>query len=81
MLAHGQLVDVRDPTFLFLGSGDVLGVPVAVLAAAVLAVGTGLLAFGAATTIPAVWMVFRRNRARMRHGRTFRPPAERMRSC
>jgi len=43
VLAHGQLVDVRDPTFLFLGSGDVLGVPVAVLAAAVLAVGTGLL--------------------------------------
>lgn len=43
VLAHGQLVDVRDPAFLFLGSGDVLGVPVAVLTAAVLAVGTGLL--------------------------------------
>ena len=39
----GQLVDVRDPAFLFLGSGDVLGVPFAVLAAAVLAVATGLL--------------------------------------
>ena len=34
------------------------------------ALGTGLLAFGAATTIPAVWMVFRRNRARMRYADT-----------
>ena len=32
------------------------------------ALGTGLFAFGAATTIPAVWMVFRRNGARMRAG-------------
>jgi hypothetical protein len=34
------------------------------------ALGTGLFAFGAATTIPAVWMVFRRNRARMRYAGT-----------
>lgn len=43
VIAGGQLVDVRDPDFLFLGSGDVAGVPVAVLAAAVLAVLVGLL--------------------------------------
>jgi ribose transport system permease protein len=43
VIAGGQLRDVRDPTFLALGSSDVLGVPVSVLVAAVLAVGVGLL--------------------------------------
>lgn len=43
LIAGGQLVDVRDPDLLFLGSGDVLGIPVVVLVAAVLAVLTGLL--------------------------------------
>ena len=43
LLAGGQLVDVRDPDLLFLGSGDVLGIPVSVLIAAVLAVLIGLL--------------------------------------
>ncbi len=43
LLAGGQLVDVRDPDLLFLGSGDILGIPVVVLIAAVLAVLTGLL--------------------------------------
>lgn len=38
VLAHGQLVDVRDPDFLYLGSGDLLGLPVVVVIAAVLAV-------------------------------------------
>lgn len=43
VLSGGRLVDVRDPDFLALGSGDVLGVPVPVLVAAVLAVAVGLL--------------------------------------
>jgi ribose transport system permease protein len=43
VIAGGQLKDVRDPSFLALGSGDVLGVPVGVLLAAVLAVVVGLL--------------------------------------
>jgi ribose/xylose/arabinose/galactoside ABC-type transport system permease subunit len=43
LLAGGQLVDVRDPDLLFLGSGEVLGIPVSVLIAAVLAVLIGLL--------------------------------------
>jgi ribose/xylose/arabinose/galactoside ABC-type transport system permease subunit len=43
LIAGGQLVDVRDPDLLFLGSGDLLGIPVVVLIAAVLAVLTGLL--------------------------------------
>ena len=34
------------------------------------ALGTGLFAFGAATTVPAVSMLFRRNRARMREADT-----------
>jgi galactofuranose transport system permease protein len=43
VIAGGQLRDVRDRTFLALGSADVLGVPVGVLLAAVLAVLVGLL--------------------------------------
>jgi ribose transport system permease protein len=38
VLADGQLKTVRDPTFLSLGTGDLLGVPVIVVAAAVVAV-------------------------------------------
>ena len=38
VLADGQLKSVSDPTFLSLGSGDVLGIPVIVVAAAVVAV-------------------------------------------
>jgi ribose/xylose/arabinose/galactoside ABC-type transport system permease subunit len=37
VLADGQLKSVSDPTFLSLGSGDVLGIPVIVVAAAVVA--------------------------------------------
>jgi ribose/xylose/arabinose/galactoside ABC-type transport system permease subunit len=43
VIAGGQLVDVRDPSFLSLGTGDVLGIPISVLVAAVLAVVVGLL--------------------------------------
>ncbi len=43
VLAGGQLRDVRDQGFLALGSEDVLGIPIAVLLAAVLAVVAGLL--------------------------------------
>jgi ribose transport system permease protein len=43
VIAGGQLKDVRDPSFLALGNGDVLGVPIGVLVAAVLAVLVGLL--------------------------------------
>ncbi|MFC4943923.1 ABC transporter permease [Pseudonocardia sp. GCM10023141] len=43
VLAGGQLVDVRDASFLALGSGDLFGIPVSVLVAAVLAVLAGLL--------------------------------------
>lgn len=43
VIAGGQLRDVRDPSFLALGGSDVLGVPVVVLVAAVLAVVVGLL--------------------------------------
>jgi ribose/xylose/arabinose/galactoside ABC-type transport system permease subunit len=43
VIAGGQLRDVRDPAFLALGTGDVLGVPIGVLLAAVLAVVVGLL--------------------------------------
>jgi ribose/xylose/arabinose/galactoside ABC-type transport system permease subunit len=43
VIAGGQLRDVRDRTFLALGTADVLGVPVGVLLAAVLAVLVGLL--------------------------------------
>jgi ribose transport system permease protein len=42
VLADGQLKSIRDPAFLSLGSGEVLGVPVIVLAAAVVA---GVVAF------------------------------------
>ncbi|MGL5911715.1 MAG: ABC transporter permease, partial [Phycicoccus sp.] len=37
VMADGQLVDVRDPDFLYLGIGDVLGVPVFVVVAGLLA--------------------------------------------
>lgn len=37
VIAHGQLVDVRDQSFLNLGTGDLLGLPVNVVVAAVLA--------------------------------------------
>ncbi|SDY96589.1 ribose transport system permease protein [Amycolatopsis xylanica] len=43
VIAEGKLVEVRSPEFLSLGNGDVLGIPVSVLVAAVLAVGVGLL--------------------------------------
>ncbi len=38
VLADGQLVQLHDPAFLALGTGEVLGIPVSVLIAAVLAV-------------------------------------------
>jgi ribose transport system permease protein len=41
VLADGQLKSVRDATFLSLGTGDLLGVPVIVVAAAVVAVVMG----------------------------------------
>jgi galactofuranose transport system permease protein len=37
VLADGQLKSISDPTFLWLGTGDLLGVPVIVVAAAVIA--------------------------------------------
>ncbi|GAA1304127.1 ABC transporter permease [Saccharothrix xinjiangensis] len=43
VIADGQLVQVHDPTFLWLGTGDVLGVPVSVLAAGVFAAVVALL--------------------------------------
>ncbi|MFD8496957.1 ABC transporter permease [Amycolatopsis sp. NPDC059657] len=43
VIAEGKLVEVRSPEFLSLGNGDVLGIPVSVLVAAVLAAGVGLL--------------------------------------
>ncbi len=43
VIAHGQLIEVHDPAFLALGANDVLGVPIAVLVAAVLAVVVGFL--------------------------------------
>ena len=43
VIAHGQLVQLYNPTFLSLGSGDLLGIPISVLVAAVLAVAAGLL--------------------------------------
>ncbi|NBH05717.1 ABC transporter permease [Amycolatopsis sp. SID8362] len=42
VIAHGQLVQVRNPDFLELGTGDVLGVPIMVIVAGVLAVLAGL---------------------------------------
>ncbi|MEV6906131.1 ABC transporter permease [Amycolatopsis sp. NPDC051071] len=38
VLADGRLIQLRDPAFLALGTGEVLGIPVSVLIAAVLAV-------------------------------------------
>jgi ribose transport system permease protein len=43
VIANGQLVQVHDPTFLWLGTGDVLGIPVSVLMAGVFAVVVALL--------------------------------------
>jgi ribose/xylose/arabinose/galactoside ABC-type transport system permease subunit len=43
VIAHGQLVQLYNPTFLSLGSGDLLGIPISVVVAAVLAVAAGLL--------------------------------------
>ncbi|WP_033437894.1 ABC transporter permease [Saccharothrix sp. NRRL B-16314] len=43
VLANGQLVQLHDPAFLFLGTGDVLGVPVGVFAAALFSVAVALL--------------------------------------
>jgi len=43
VIAHGQLVQLHNPDFLALGTGDVLGVPIMVLVAGVLAVLTGFL--------------------------------------
>jgi len=43
VIAHGQLVQLHNQDFLALGTGDVLGVPIMVLVAGVLAVLTGLL--------------------------------------
>ncbi|WP_328444445.1 MULTISPECIES: ABC transporter permease [unclassified Amycolatopsis] len=43
VIAHGQLVQLRNEDFLALGTGDVLGVPVMVIVAGVLAVLAGLL--------------------------------------
>jgi ribose transport system permease protein len=43
VIAHGQLVQLHNPDFLALGTGDVLGVPVMVVVAGVLAVLAGLL--------------------------------------
>jgi ribose transport system permease protein len=42
VIAHGKLVQLHNPDFLELGTGDVLGVPVMVLVAGVLAVLAGL---------------------------------------
>ncbi|WP_290057641.1 ABC transporter permease [Amycolatopsis solani] len=42
VIAHGQLVQVRNQDFLELGTGDVLGVPIMVIVAGVLAVLAGL---------------------------------------
>ncbi|WP_410673105.1 ABC transporter permease [Amycolatopsis sp. cmx-4-68] len=42
VIAHGQLVQVRNPDFLELGTGDFLGVPIMVIVAGVLAVLAGL---------------------------------------
>ncbi|GAA5162968.1 MULTISPECIES: ABC transporter permease [Amycolatopsis] len=43
VVAHGQLVQLHNRDFLALGTGDVLGIPVMVLVAAVVAVLAGLL--------------------------------------
>jgi galactofuranose transport system permease protein len=42
VIAQGQLVQIHDPSFLALGTGDLFGIPVSVLVAAVLAVAAGL---------------------------------------
>ncbi|HKN56938.1 MAG TPA: ABC transporter permease [Amycolatopsis sp.] len=46
VIAHGQLVQLHNPDFLALGTGDVLGVPIMVLIAGILAVVTGMLVRG-----------------------------------
>ena len=43
VIAHGQLVQLHNQDFLALGTGDVLGVPIMVLVAGILAVLTGFL--------------------------------------
>jgi ribose/xylose/arabinose/galactoside ABC-type transport system permease subunit len=43
VIAHGQLVQLYNPTFLSLGAGDLLGIPISVVVAGTLAVATGLL--------------------------------------
>ena len=43
VIANGQLVQLHDPVFLALGTGDLFGIPVSVLIAAVLAVVMALL--------------------------------------
>jgi ribose/xylose/arabinose/galactoside ABC-type transport system permease subunit len=43
VIAHGQLVEVRDPNLLALGTNNVFGIPISVLIAAVLSVLVGLL--------------------------------------
>lgn len=43
VIADGRLKQIQNPDLLYLGSGDVLGIPVSVLVAGVLAVATGLL--------------------------------------
>lgn len=43
VIAHGQLVQLYNPAFLALGAGDLLGIPISVLVAVVLAVVAGLL--------------------------------------
>ncbi|WP_232664989.1 ABC transporter permease [Pseudonocardia sp. TRM90224] len=42
VIAQGQLRDIRDPAFLVIGTGDLLGIPIGVLLAAVLAAVIGL---------------------------------------
>jgi ribose transport system permease protein len=43
VIAHGQLIQVRDQSFLALGTDDLFGIPISVLVAAVLSVLAGLL--------------------------------------
>ncbi|MCP2245453.1 ABC transporter permease [Lentzea aerocolonigenes] len=43
VIANGQLVQLHDPAFLALGTGDVLGIPISVLIAVVLAVAVAAL--------------------------------------
>jgi ribose transport system permease protein len=43
VIAHGQLTEITDKTFLGFGANDVLGIPISVLIAAVLSAAVGLL--------------------------------------